>query len=213
LCGSCRPGYGREGESCRECASKWVSYFLLSLLILWSIGFVAYFIRSLLQVSSKIELNKKFGESTIPFPSKDGPRDKRLRNRFLETDASTSGPSSTEIQPGEMDAFSVGMSPPPRRFSTDAMREQTLFLSPTVTTTQRDLARAVASQINRQRSSRRYGGGAGSASTLRRSTDSKQTTLSTRLRQLKSNPSTQTIEPLNLANPFSEVLKVRSYCA
>jgi len=212
LCGSCEPGYGGDGQGCRECASRGLHYFLLLMLIFWSIGFVGYFVRSVLQVSKRIEFNKKFKELSTFLPSEKEPKKNSLTKRSHERDGSASGQPSSEIQSDRRDDLSVDVPSPSRRLRKDALREQTLFLSSTVRPSQKDLARATAIEINRQRTPDRLRTGAQSEFSLRRSRNRKQATLSTTFRRQKSNISTQAIESLPLANPFSEVFKARAYC-
>ena len=81
LCGRCVNGYGREGNLCRKCASPALRAFLLAMLILWSFLFLTYFIRSVLQLAVRIEFNKMFnqrrtGSRRVPvetLPTQSGP--------------------------------------------------------------------------------------------------------------------------------------------
>eukprot|EP00210_Caulerpa_lentillifera_P003657 g3491.t1 len=59
-CGSCQSDYGKVGDRCENCDSMALGYIFLSLLVLWSIVFVGFFIRSVLQLSKRIEFNKKY---------------------------------------------------------------------------------------------------------------------------------------------------------
>lgn len=201
MCGSCEEGYGREGEQCRKCDAEALRYFVLILLILWSIAFLGYFVRSVLQLSMRIEFNKKFrlqhGNSADTMTSQ------------LEQNTSNAShpPQSTpQIQQG---TSSVAMEIEP--FIED---DNTFPLEPNgqgnlaSRHTSRDLAIVLANRIQLQRQESKAQGAYARSRMSQPSRGKRQTRLAARIQQIQSNPAMQNAEPLTLGNPVSEVLKV-----
>ena len=99
LCGRCVSGFGREGNICRKCASSALRSTLLAALILWSFIFLSYIIRSMLQLSTRIEFNKKFNLAM----------DRRRRGPVVETLPAQASESVPEIGPNGASGVHIEM--------------------------------------------------------------------------------------------------------
>jgi len=206
LCGSCQAGYGRDEVICRKCASKGVGYFLLLMLILWSIGFVGYFIRSVLLLSRRVEFNKTFGRpSTIA----------EIRREAMID--SSPGPSTTdgiqreqEIQPApdnhlipEEDSYyfeETNTFPLPIRPVNACNAAQPVH---------RDLAMVLAKKISMQRTMTKLKSKGRAKHAAYKTKHHRATGVAARVHRLQHNATMETKDPITLANPFSEVLKAR----
>lgn len=171
---------------------------MLALLLFWSIAFLGYFIRSVLQLSSRIEFNKKFGNTLIS-------------SRHAASAEKTSGPESQlrTISEGEIHADSQGhismdIDQVDLETNTFPVSEDRLVAQPS----RRDIAMMVASELKLDRQ-RTLTDQSASSSTISGNTMRRQRTrLAKKIQTMQNNPGSQVIEPLTLANPVSEVLKV-----
>eukprot|EP00210_Caulerpa_lentillifera_P003724 g3557.t1 len=209
LCGSCIRGYSREGENCRECAPKGLGYFLLLMLILWSIVFVGYFIRSILQVSKRIEFSKKTGRQSTRSPSNQSTRIEQLPDVSMEPIIYPLDKEDPEIWTDEVEYLPLNRSFFSREFISDTMHEEmTSFTSFGLHTTRKKMERARNSQVIQTRSSYRFRKNSRSVSNLLSSASRRRASLNARLSKLKRNPSSVSVKQSKCANLLSEVLKV-----
>eukprot|EP00210_Caulerpa_lentillifera_P003725 g3558.t1 len=202
LCGSCTVNYGREGDICRQCASRGVRYFVVIMLALWSIIFVGYFIRSVLQLAKRIEFNKKFrgvsGPNVhIPAPTESIPGLSSI-NRSI---------SDGEIQPDYTDQHVLELQPyieetntypVPKSLLQGLNAQRSLKMSSSLTLANQNSAQNNQSKTNTQNPS---------ANSMSYAISNKRKTrLAARLQQIKNDPAMKNMDPLTLANPVSEVL-------
>eukprot|EP00210_Caulerpa_lentillifera_P003722 g3555.t1 len=194
LCGSCKSGYGRETNRCRRCASKGVRYFLTILLILWSILFVGYFIRSVLQLSKRIRFNKKFLQSTILPSHLTGVH---TRTTTIPQTGISSQQNHPQILPiasedfnGESHRYLGSPQQSSRSTTARSVSQNSTMVSPN----------RITGQSVRNRT------GSGSSGSQSRTT--RQTHFVFRLQQVQSTSSQGTTTLLTLANPVAEVFKV-----
>ena len=207
LCGSCEDGYGREGSVCRRCGSPAMRAFVLTMLILWSFLFLTYFLRSVLLLATRIEFNKRFSQArtvqmrqraTNSPPSTSQSAVQGVRNQTPRTDLEMASASSfPEI--AEL-SFREAWMPAASDLQNRRGQESDVMGNSTMT---------LAERLNRLRPSMRRRRQDGSASTRRRRRFRKGGRLAQKLQTLL-NPTTSSvdIEPLTLANPISEIIKV-----
>ena len=182
--------------------------FILTMLILWSFLFFTYFIRSVLLMATRIEFNKRFSQARMT----------QIRHRaanslpstsHLDTQGATSYTRKVDL---EMAAMSSVPEVEELSFS-DAWRPAASQLQeqndPAGNVT-RKFKMTHIERLNRLRAATRSQGQEGAAQTTRkRRRFRKGGRLAQKLQTLL-NPtnSNVAIEPLTLANPVSEVLKV-----
>ena len=207
LCGSCEDGYGREGSVCRRCGSPAMRAFLLTMLILWSFVFLTYFIRSVLLLATRIEFNKRFSQA----------RTAQIRQQAVNSPPSTSQ-SAVQSAPSQTPQADLEMMPT-SSFPEVAELSFAEAWRPTASDLEErrdperdvtsDSKMTIAERLNSLRPSMRRQRQDGTAPTTKRRRFRKGGRLARKLQTLL-NPTTSTvaIEPLTLANPMSEILKV-----
>ena len=207
LCGSCEDGYGREGSVCRRCGSPAMRAFVLTMLILWSFVFLTYFLRSVLLLATRIEVNKRFSQArtvqmrqraTNSPPSTSQSAVQGVRNQTPRTDLEMASASSfPEI--AEL-SFREAWRPAASDLQNRRGQESDVMGNSKMTFGER---------LNRLRPPKRELRQDGITSTTRRRRFRKGGRLAQKLQTLL-NPTTSSvdIEPLTLANPISEILKV-----
>eukprot|EP00210_Caulerpa_lentillifera_P008407 g8019.t1 len=207
LCGSCEDGYGREGDRCRKCDSEALRYFVLILLILWSIAFLGYFVRSVLQLSARIEFNRKLrmqaATSPVMSPSTSSSlqhASHRTSNFSHTADILPHNYSNTSSATRETEPFFDDTN----TFPVDSSRPSGVIPAPT----SRDLAMMLAHQIRLERQETLQQNTEQRLALSNTSRGRRQTRLTARIQQLQNNPTMQDAEPLTLGNPVSEVLKI-----
>lgn len=206
LCGSCQAGYGRDGTLCRKCASEGLGYFLLLTLMLWSIGFVGYFIRSVLLLSRRVEFNKRFGRSSTV--------DAIRRGALIEF---SPGPSNTAGVQREQEIQPAPDNHPMPEDESYYFEETNTFPLPTrpvhainaAQPVHRDLAMVLAKRISMQRTMTKLKSKSRAKHTAHETKHQRTTGVAARVHRLQHNITMETKDPITLANPFSEVLKVR----
>eukprot|EP00210_Caulerpa_lentillifera_P003717 g3550.t1 len=195
LCGSCEPGYGREADRCQKCVSKGVRYFVVLVLILWAVLFLGYFVRSVIQLSARIEFNKKFGMSVRQSAQK-------LITPVEQLPSTSNFPDKIETgdQINTGSEVSIGLQPSIGRPRGQAM------LTRQATNHEINVAIVNEVQIQRQRSKSHESRNMTSANDL--ATRKRQTQLATKLQQIQNDPTQHSVALLTLGNPVAEVLKI-----
>jgi len=200
LCGSCKEGYGRESDQCKKCAPKSVREFLLILMIVWVFAFLSYFIRSVLQLAQRIEFNRKFNKA----PSEH-------QQRFIEMVTGVQiGPVRERIpqtyEAGAGEIMPEGPSQHPNALSSMGSNARK-GLSPV---SRKDLARLAANQLQRTRAITKSDPQENRAELQGNpgKIGKKKGLMAAKLENFMEKGDAGEFEPLTLANPVSEVLKV-----
>jgi len=198
LCGSCENGYGREGQRCRKFAPAATRYILMFLFIFWTFAFLSYFIRSVLQLASRIEFNKKF--NTAPTDH---------QRRFIESihaRPKLPGGTTTTRQPPIQGASAS-------QTAEGSSSQQALAPSPLniqSAPSKKDLARIVANRINvdRLKALRPISAPEPTEKECEGITSPKRGRLAGKLAAIATLSSGEEVEPLTLCNPIAEILKI-----
>jgi len=187
---------------CRRCASRGLRVFLLLMLIFWSVAFVGYFIRSVLQLSKKIEFNKRFLQPQNPAHVTTTPTNGTSSGNH---NVSLQQPQS-EIEPGASNEVALAIN--------SVVYEETNTFPiaagqlPSNTSINLDPQHLGTGSVHQGRGqaqgiSSQHRGSLSSARSRRR------TRLSSRFQRIQNNALTRNASLLTLANPVSEVLKVQ----
>lgn len=180
---------------CRKCASRGVRFCVLLILVLWAIAFLGYFVRSVIQLSARIEFNKKFGQQgndSGPGPSPP-----------IEHLPSPSRPLTIVEEEPEITTnplVSTQTTSPIER----TKRQATL----TRQATPHDVRMAIVNEVQLRRQETRVHTSQQTRGLTGPASNRRQTQLATKLQQLQRNPAKHNVELLTLGNPVSEVLKV-----
>eukprot|EP00210_Caulerpa_lentillifera_P003655 g3489.t1 len=206
LCGSCVAGYGREGHSCRNCASRGLRVFLLLMLVFWSIGFVGYFIRSVIQLSKKIEFNKQF-QLTV-FASETTKEPEPLPETSISPMIALKEAEIQPIQDNDLDQC-IELDTFEQTSTFPVLGSSVVHRSESTELGRRDLARILARRISAQCEMKILESKGKTKSSLAFARWQRTTGVAARLHRLKNQPPSmeESMEPLSLANPFSEILK------
>ena len=207
LCGGCEDGYGREGSVCRRCGSPAMRAFVLTMLILWSFLFLTFFLRSVLLLATRIEFNKRFSQA----------RTVQMRQRAATSPPSTSQSAAQgalgNTSQADLEMASASLFPEIADLSfkevwrpaASDMQNRPGQVSDVIGNS----TMTYAERLNRLRPSMRRRRQDDTTSTTKRRRFRKGGRLARKLQTLL-NPTASNvdIEPLTLANPISEILKV-----
>ena len=208
LCGSCEHDYGREYGLCRKCGSPALRAFILSMLVLWSLLFLSYFIRSVLQLATRIDFNKRFKRART-----------LKKNEQIEMTPIRSVPIRQKSSKGALDAYIeiIDASSSPSFLTLDwALSEESELHRDDIQEETNQPTNATG-RVNESHAKRLASLKPSPSSTTEEpSVKTKQEKgvrnrgrLVRKLRSvLNSGTSGEDIEPLTLANPVSEILKV-----
>eukprot|EP00210_Caulerpa_lentillifera_P003656 g3490.t1 len=201
-CGTCEENYGKVGEQCQACESKARGSFFLSLMVLWSIVFVGFFIRSVLQLSKRIEFNKKYVGSTFQGRREEIPEPAHERNlNQLQIEDSEICPDEISHLAFEMSTSQEGNT---SSVSTSRLHSYIQASHPAM----QDWTTIVANRRSARSSIKKSKKRSRLIVNPRKIRNRKETGLVTRFQRLKSVGSSRDLKPLTLVNPASEVLKI-----
>jgi len=180
---------------CRKCASRGVRFCVLLILVLWAIAFLGYFVRSVIELSARVEFNKKFGQQANESVQGCSPPVEHLP---------TSSTSLTIVEEGSEITTNPVVSMQTTSSIESTRRQATLNRQ----ATPHDVTRAIANEVQLKRQETRAHTSQKARDLSRPSTNRRQTHLATKLQQLQRDPAKHNVELLTLGNPVSEVLKV-----
>eukprot|EP00210_Caulerpa_lentillifera_P003658 g3492.t1 len=201
LCGSCQSDYGKVGDRCEDCRSLSLDYLFLSLMVLWSIVFVGFFIRSVLQLSRRIEFDKKY----VGRPCQKS-RDEILEPAH-ERNLDELGIEDSEICPDEISHLAFEMGTLQEGSTSSVSTSQLDSYIQSSHSSIKDWTPTFANRRNAhlltKESKKSFFNG-----DSRKMRNRKELELATRFQQLKSGGSSTKVKPHTPVNPAAEVLKI-----
>lgn len=165
--------------------------------------FLGYFIRSVLQLSDRIEFNKKFERTSSIF------RKKLVGEERTESASTEIHAAREQRYPEQQPERSIDPVLQSRELSSSSDPEQSLSPREVHRSSPRDFAVLFARELSEQRRTFRKNKSRKSISGNQRTARKRRSRLVERLEQIQNNPAMRNVPPLTLTNPVSEVLKVR----